>query len=194
MGSPKYKNGFDFTLHPSLTQLPLSWRKPSTIFVSSMSDFFHEKMPYDFFEECMNTMEKTPQHIYQILTKRPERMLEFSQRYGKVPDHVWLGTSVELAAYKPRIDVLRKVDCKVRFLSCEPLLGPLGQINLEGISQVIVGGESGPNFRPMQADWAREIRDQCIQKKVAFSFKQWAGTSPKSAGRELDGRIWDEYP
>lgn len=194
MGSEKYKNGFDFTLQPSALNAPLRWKSPRSIFVNSMSDLFHEEMPYDYFVKIMHVMESTPQHVYQVLTKRPHRMLEFTRKYGKIPDYVWLGTSIEMALYKTRIDILRNVDCKVRFLSCEPLLGSLGETNLEGINWIIAGGESGPGFRPMKVDWVREIRDQCVKAKIPFSFKQMSGLRPPSKAPELDGRTWDEYP
>ena len=200
MNNPKYKNGFNFTLHPETIDLPLHWKKPRSVFVDSMSDLFHESMPEEFLNGVFGVMEKANWHQYQVLTKRPERMKDFvNRRYqgigeGQCPSHIWLGTSVELALYKKRIETLRQTNCKIRFLSCEPLLGPLGDLDLDGISQVVVGGESGPHHRPMEADWVREIRDQCVRHGVAFSFKQWSGQSPKQAGRLLDGRIWDEYP
>lgn len=194
MGSKKYKNGFDFTLQPSALDAPAKWKSPRSVFVNSMSDLFHEDMPYEYFAKIMQVMEATPQHMYQVLTKRPQRMLEFTRKYGKVPKHVWLGTSVEMALYKSRIDVLREVECHIRLLSCEPLLGPLGEMNLDGIGWVIVGGESGPGFRPMETDWVREIRNQCVNLKIPFAFKQGSGVRPPSKSPELDGRTWDEYP
>jgi len=139
-------------------------------------------------------MNEADWHTYQILTKRPRRMLEFEHAYGRIPEHIWLGTSVELADYKTRIDILREIDATVRFVSFEPLLGPMGQLQLNGIGWAIVGGESGPNCRPTCSEWVREIRDQCLGQGVRFFFKQWGGPSPKSGGRVLDGKIWDEYP
>lgn len=194
MGNPKYTKGFKFTLHEDALDVPLKWKEPRKIFVNSMSDMFHERMPDDFVEKCFEIMKKADWHVYQILTKRPERMLEFAGKYGKIPDHIWLGTSVELDLYKSRIETLRKVPCKIRFVSFEPLLGDLGKLDLRGISWAIVGGESGPKHRPIEAKWVREIRKQCKEQRVAFFFKQWGGIRPKSGGRILDGKEWNEYP
>lgn len=194
MGNRKYKNGFRFTLHRNAIELPLRWRRPRKIFVNSMSDLFHESMPQDFLRSCFEVMEKADWHVYQILTKRPDRMLSFAEDYGRIPDHIWLGTSVELAMYKSRIEILRKVPVRVRFISFEPLLGPIGDVDLTGIAWAIVGGESGPNHRPIEREWVREIRRTCKNQDVAFFFKQWGGRTPKSGGRVLDGREWNEYP
>jgi protein gp37 len=194
MGKPKYKAGFRFTIHEDAIDLPLKWKAPRKIFVNSMSDLFHELMPDTFLEECFTTMTKADWHIYQILTKRPDRMLAFAKRYGKIPEHIWMGTSVESQLYVPRIKLLQKVPCRVKFVSFEPLLGSVGKVNLKGISWAIVGGESGPNYREVRPEWVREIHHQCKQQKVAFFFKQWGGRTPKSGGRELDGQEWDEYP
>lgn len=194
MGNPKYANGFDFRIHPDALDLPLRWREPRKIFVNSMSDLFHELMPDDYLAHCFEMMEEADWHVYQILTKRPERMLRFAKRYGKIPDHIWLGTSVELAMHKWRIDVLRQVDVRIRFISFEPLLGSIGNVDLKGISWTITGGESGPNHRPIKKEWARELRNQCQHQGVAFFFKQWGGITPKSGGRTLDGKLWNEYP
>jgi protein gp37 len=194
MGNKKYKKGFSFTLHKSAIELPLKWKRSRKIFVNSMSDLFHESMPTDFLTNCFEVMEKANWHVFQILTKRPERMLSFVEDYGEVPDHVWLGTSVELAMYKSRIETLRKVPVNIRFISFEPLLGPIGAVDLSGISWAIVGGESGPNHRPIDPEWAQEIRDACKAQAVAFFFKQWGGRTPKSGGRVLDGKEWNEYP
>lgn len=194
MGNPKYKNGFDFTLQPSALDLPLRWREPRKIFVNSMSDLFHESMPEYYLKRCFEVMEEANQHIYQILTKRPDRMLRFAESYGRIPDHIWLGTSCEMALYRKRIDLLRKIDVKIRFVSFEPLLGRIGEVNLDGISWAIVGGESGPKHRPIKVDWVKELRRQCIANRVSFFFKQWGGPTPKSGGRLLDGRTWDQYP
>lgn len=194
MGKTKYKSGFKFTIHEDSLDLPQRWKAPRKIFVNSMSDLFHELMPDKFLEECFATMTKADWHIYQILTKRPDRMLAFAKRYGKIPQHIWMGTSVESQLYASRIDLLRKVSCRVKFVSFEPLLGSVGKLDLSGISWAIVGGESGSNYREIRAEWVREIRRQCKQQKVAFFFKQWGGRIPKSGGRELDGREWDEYP
>jgi len=194
MGTPKYRNGFDFTLQPTALDLPLKWKEPRKIFVNSMSDMFHEMMPDDYLDECFDVMKMADWHVYQILTKRPERMVRFAKRYGKMPENVWMGTSVELSMYKYRIDLLRQVDAQVRFVSFEPLLGSIGKVNLRGIAWAIVGGESGPGHRPIQIEWVRELRDRCRKQKVAFFFKQWGGATPKSGGRKLDGRFWNEYP
>jgi protein gp37 len=194
MGNPKYKNGFKFTIHEDALDLPLKWRNPRKIFVNSMSDLFHESMKDAFLERCFDVMVKANWHIFQVLTKRPERMLDFVKQYGNIPDHIWLGTSVELDLYKSRIEVLRKAGCKTRFVSFEPLLGPVGEVNLAGISWAIVGGESGPNYREIKADWIREIQKQCEEQGVAFFFKQWGGVRAKSGGRLLDGKEWNEYP
>ena len=194
MGNPKYANGFDFTLQPAALELPLRWKEPRKIFVNSMSDLFHEWMPDEYLSRCFDVMEEANWHVYQILTKRPERMARFAKQYGKIPDHVWMGTSVELAMYKSRIDLLREVDSRIRFISFEPLLGPIGKVNLNGIAWAITGGESGPRHRPIQANWVRDLRNQCVSQGVAFFFKQWGGITPKSGGREIDGRFWNEYP
>jgi protein gp37 len=151
-------------------------------------------MPDDYLDECFDVMKMADWHVYQILTKRPERMVRFAKRYGKMPENVWMGTSVELSMYKYRIDLLRQVDAQVRFVSFEPLLGSIGKVNLRGIAWAIVGGESGPGHRPIQIEWVRELRDRCRKQKVAFFFKQWGGATPKSGGRKLDGRFWNEYP
>lgn len=179
---------------PSALDLPLRWKEPRKIFVNSMSDLFHELMPDEYLKQCFEVMERANWHTYQILTKRPERMLQFSRRYRRIPAHIWLGTSVEMALYKPRIDVLREIEVPIRFISFEPLIGPIGQVDLTGISWAIVGGESGPGHRPIKLEWVREIRDQCISKGVGFFFKQWGGARPTSGGRRLDGRFWNQYP
>ncbi len=194
MGNPKYKNEFDFTLQPSALDLPFKWKQPRKIFVNSMSDLFHELMPDYYLEQCFEIMSQADRHVYQILTKRPERMLRFARRYGSIPDHIWLGTSVEMAMYNRRIELLRQIDVKIRFISFEPLIGPIGKVNLNGISWAIAGGESGPNHRPVKVEWLRELRDQCVAQNVAFFFKQWGGPTPKSGGRRLDGKFWNEYP
>jgi protein gp37 len=194
MGNPKYKHEFRFTLHKNTLDLPLKWKKPRKIFVNSMSDLFHESMPEDFLEKCFKIMEKADWHVYQVLTKRPHRMLSFTKEYGKIPDHVWLGTSVELAMYNPRIEILKQVPAKTKFISFEPLLGPIGDVDLSGVSWAIVGGESGPNHRSIKGEWVREIRKNSQRQGVAFFFKQWGGQTAKSGGRTLDGREWNEYP
>jgi protein gp37 len=187
-----FPNGFKFTLHPERLGEPLKWRKPSRVFVNSMSDLFHEQMPINFLVRIFEVMKKADHHIFQILTKRHERLAELAPLLSW-PDNVWMGVSVENQKYAHRIDHLRRVPAKVRFLSCEPLLGPL-ELDLTGIHWVITGGESGPKHRPIKEKWVRSIRDQCRGEKVAFFHKQWGGVRPKSNGRELDGRTWDEMP
>lgn len=187
-----FPDGFRFTLHPERLDEPRRWRKPSRIFVNSMSDLFHEQMPISFLKKIFRVMQETPHHIYQILTKRHERLVELAPLL-EWPDNVWIGVSVESQRYVHRVDYLRRVPAKVRFLSCEPLLGPL-ELNLEGIQWVIVGGESGRGHRPIDAEWVRSIRDQTQAAGAAFFFKQWGGLSSKAGGRLLDGRTWDEMP
>jgi protein gp37 len=194
MGVKKYENGFKLTLHPDKMDYPLSLKGHRMIFVNSMSDLFHKDVPFEFIEKIFEVMKKADRHQYQILTKRSERLKEFSSHYGRFPDNVWIGVSVETAVYKKRIDDLKKVDAKIHFLSLEPLLGPLGKLELDDIEWVIAGGESGFNFRKCQADWFREIRNQCMEYRVPFFFKQWGGITPKANGRVLDGKIWDQYP
>jgi len=182
---------------PGALEDPYKWKKPRRVFVNSMSDLFHENVSDLDIARIFTTMEFTHRHTYQVLTKRPERMLEWKSIEDRRPPapNVWLGTSVENRKHGvPRIDILRRVPSAVRFLSIEPLLEDLGEIDLTGIHWVIVGGESGPGFRPMQPDWARNIRDQCMRSAVPFFFKQWGGARPKAGGRELDGRTWDEMP
>jgi protein gp37 len=173
--------------------IPKKWRIGRTIFVNSMSDLFHERVPLEFIQQVFATMMEAKQHTFQILTKRAERAGELSAKLPW-PSNVWMGVSVESAEYVDRIDELRKTGAAVKFLSLEPLLGPLENLDLAGIDWAIVGGESGPTARPMNPDWVRSIRDQCLKAGVAFHFKQWGGTNKKKAGRMLDGRTWDEQP
>ncbi|HJU13635.1 MAG TPA: phage Gp37/Gp68 family protein [Candidatus Nitrosotalea sp.] len=199
MGQEKYKDGFKFTEHPDDVNLPLSWKKPKKIFVNSMSDLFHEKSSFEFTLRCFSTMLEADWHTYQVLTKRPRKMAEFSKlfktRLGQIiPSHIWMGTSVENGDYISRIDELRKVDCHVRFISFEPLIGPVGTVDLAGIHWAIIGGESGYNYRPVQKEWITEVIKQCRKQKVSIFFKQWGGIRPKSGGREINGRTYDEYP
>jgi protein gp37 len=177
----------------SLT-LPLSWRLPRMIFVNSMSDLFHESVPINYVRDIFDVMSACRQHTFQILTKRPERAAELSHDLPPWPAHVWLGTSVEDDRVLDRVDSLRRVPAQLRFLSCEPLIGPLDTLSLQGIRWVIVGGESGPGARPMQRDWVIDIRKKCQAQRVPFFFKQWGGTNKKKAGRVLDGRTWDALP
>ncbi len=202
MGQPRYQQdgdertsgpGFALTCHDDLVDLPLRWRAPRLVFVNSMSDLFHEDVPLDFIQQVFATMAASPQHTYQVLTKRSKRLLAVADELTW-PANVWMGVSVENAKYRFRIDHLRATPAKVRFLSVEPLIAPLGELNLDGISWVIVGGESGPSARPIDYEWVTAIRDQCVDAGVAFFFKQWGGRTPKAGGRELDGRTWDELP
>ena len=187
-----FPNGFDFTLHPERLGEPLKWRKPSRIFVNSMSDLFHEQMPVDFLVQVFEVMKKADRHIFQILTKRHERLVELAPLLPW-PDNVWMGVSVENQKYVHRVDYLRQIPAKVRFLSCEPLLGPL-ELDLTDIHWVITGGESGPKHRPVKEEWVRSIRDQCQKAGVSYFHKQWGGTRPKSNGRLLDGELHDSMP
>jgi len=193
MGQPNYVNGFDLTLHENALELPLTWKKPQTIFVNSMSDLFHKEVPSEFILRTFDVMRRADWHRYQILTKRSERLLELSP---VLPwkGHIWMGVSVESQGYAHRIEQLRRTGAAVKFLSLEPLLGPLPVLDLEGIDWVIVGGESGPGARPMKPEWVLQIRDQCQQAYVPFFFKQWGGTRKDKTGRQLDGRTWDEMP
>ncbi|MFN9093035.1 MAG: DUF5131 family protein [Alphaproteobacteria bacterium] len=192
-----FERGFDLTLRPDRILQPLSWRRPRMIFVNSMSDLFHKEIPREFIDRVFDTMEAASWHVFQVLTKRSTLMRNYLQhRYHDVkpPPHIWLGVSVENGAATKRIKHLQQSPASIRFLSIEPLIGPVGTMDLAGIHWVIAGGESGPNARPMHIDWARDIRDQCAKSGVAFFFKQWGGIRPKSGGRALDGREWNELP
>jgi len=193
IGHPNYVNGFQIALHENLIELPLYWRKPLTIFVDSMSDLFHEEVPDEFILRVFDTMRRAKWHRFQILTKRSKRLLDLSPYLQWMP-HIWVGVSVENQNYTFRIEHLRKTAVSIKFLSLEPLLGPIPDLNLEEIDWVIVGGESGPRARAMQAGWVIDIRNQCQRAKVPFFFKQWGGANKKKAGRLLDGRTWDEIP
>ncbi len=198
-GTPNhpFENGFDLTLRPERLDQPVKWKRGRMIFVNSMSDLFHKDVPKDFVDAIFDTMEHANWHVYQVLTKRSSRMRDYlSVRYSdrSPPKHIWLGVSVEDASGKARIEHLRSTPAAVRFLSIEPLLGPVGSVDLSGIHWVIAGGESGPGARVMHIDWARQIRDECARQSVSFFFKQWGGPRPKSGGRDLDGRVWDEFP
>lgn len=193
MGQENYRNGFELTLQPHMLDRPKSWKKPRIVFVNSMSDLFHHDVPKDYIQKVFDVMRETPRHTYQVLTKRSDRLKAISCEIDW-PENVWMGVSVESQDYYHRIDDLRNTDAAVKFLSLEPLLGPLSMLPLDGIDWVIVGGESGPKSRPMEADWVREIRDQCQAAKVPFFFKQWGGINKKAAGRLLDGREWNEMP
>lgn len=192
-----FEHGFDLTLKPERVGQPLTWKKPRMVFVNSMSDLFHKEVPKEYIANVFETMEKADWHIFQVLTKRSSLMKKFvNERYKDkpVPEHIWLGISVEDQSKRSRIKHLQDTNASIRFLSIEPLIGPIGKLNLKDIQWVIVGGESGPYARPMQLSWARSVRDQCIKQKVPFFFKQWGGFRPKSGGRELDGEEWNEFP
>lgn len=192
-----FERGFDLTLRPERIEQPLRWRQPRMIFVNSMSDLFHKEIPKEFIGRVFETMERAHWHTFQILTKRSSLMRNFlRQRYGggRGPAHMWFGVSVEDGTKKSRIRHLQDAPAGVRFLSVEPLIGPVGKVDLTGIDWMIVGGESGPGARSMDADWVRALRDQCLASDVAFFFKQWGGLRPKSGGRQLDGREWNGFP
>ena len=193
MGQPNYANGFKLTLHPQALEIPLGWKKPQMIFVNSMSDLFHKDVPVDFVQQVFDVMRRADWHTFQVLTKRAERLLELDPQI-EWPSNVWMGVSVENQDYKYRIDLLRQTQARIKFLSLEPLLGPLSRLNLEGINWVIVGGESGPGARPLLEEWVIDIRDQCKAKRVPFFFKQWGGVQKKRAGRLLQGEIYSQMP
>ena len=193
MGQKNYRNGFEVTLQPQMLELPLHWKTPKRIFVNSMSDLFHDEVPLSYIQQVFEVMRRAHWHQYQVLTKRAERVQELSAELGWAPQ-IWMGVSVESEKYLYRIDHLRKTAAPVKFLSLEPLLGPLPNMNLRGIDWAIVGGESGPGARPMDRAWVAEIRDQCVKAGVAFFFKQWGGVQKKKNGRTLEGRTWDEMP
>lgn len=202
MGSQKYQNdgdprtsgpGFGITIHPDALQQPYSWRSPRVVFVNSMSDLFHARVPLAFVRQVFEVITETPQHTYQILTKRSSRLRKVANQLVW-PDNLWIGVSVESDETLYRVDDLRTVPAAVRFLSCEPLIGPLERLDLDGIGWVIAGGESGPNHRPLDSQWVTNIRDKCVSAGVPFFFKQWGGRTPKQGGRELEGRQWSEMP
>ena len=193
MGQEKYRNGFKLTLHPESLDEPLRWKKPQMIFVNSMSDLFHKDVPVEFIRQVFGVMRQAHWHTFQVLTKRAERLLELDAQIDW-PENVWMGVSVENQDYAFRIDLLRQTHARVKFLSLEPLLGPLPALRLKGIDWVIVGGESGPKARSIKREWVTEIRDQCLYAGVPFFFKQWGGTNKKKTGRLLDGKTWDEWP
>jgi protein gp37 len=202
MGAAKYQAdgdlrtsgpGFDVTIHPGALDQPYKWRSPRVVFVNSMSDLFHARVPIAFVRDIFDVIRETPQHTYQALTKRAHRMARFADRLDW-PDNLWMGVSVESADATDRIDHLRATPAAVRFLSCEPLIGPLSNLDLSGVDWLIAGGESGHRARPMDPSWVTDLRDQCREAGVAFFFKQWGGRTPKANGRRLDGRTWDEMP
>ncbi|MFE0448133.1 DUF5131 family protein [Streptomyces fungicidicus] len=202
MGSAKYQKdgdsrtsgpGFGLTVHPDALQVPYGWKSPRTVFVNSMSDLFHARVPLDFVRQVFEVVSDTPQHTYQVLTKRARRLRQVADRL-EWPANLWMGVSVESEKELARVDDLRQVPAAVRFLSCEPLLGPLEGLDVSGIDWVIAGGESGPRFRSLEAEWVTGIRDICQEAGVSFFFKQWGGRTPKAGGRLLEGRQWDQLP
>ena len=193
MGQPNYATGFELAMHPRSLELPLTWKKPQTIFVNSMSDLFLDEVPTEFIKQVFDVMRRAHWHTFQVLTKRSERLMTLSSELKWAPN-IWMGVSVENADYTCRIDHLRATGAEVKFLSMEPLLGPVPALNLEGIDWVIVGGESGPGARPMKEEWVVEIKDQCLRAHVPFFFKQWGGVRKKKAGKELQGRTWEQMP
>jgi len=193
MGHPNYRRGFDVALHPNVLDIPLGWRQPQMIFVNSMSDLFHEEVPIDFIREIFDVMHRARWHVFQVLTKRSQRLRKLAPLLDW-PSNVWMGVSVETTEYLRRVDDLRSTPARVKFLSLEPLLESLSALELDDIDWVIVGGESGPGARPMRKEWALKIRDQCREASVPFFFKQWGGVNRKKTGRLLQGQTWDEYP
>lgn len=193
MGQPNYASGFQLALHPHALSLPLTWKQPQMIFVNSMSDLFHPEVPVEFILQVFEIMKRADWHVFQLLTKRSERLVDVDSLIDW-PTNVWMGVSVETDKYRCRADDLRKTGARLKFLSLEPLLGPLPDLDLSSIDWVIVGGESGPRSRPLDEPWVVDIRDQCLALHVPFFFKQWGGPRRKLAGRELQGRTWDEMP
>ena len=193
MGIEKYKDGFQVRVHEDALNVPYSWKKPKVVFVNSMSDLFHPEVPFEFIEKVFQVMNDTRQHTYQVLTKRADRLYELHHRLNWTKN-IWMGVSVENEKVIDRIDFLRETNAVVKFLSCEPLIGPLCSLNLDNIDWVIVGGESGRKARPMKEEWVWDIRQQCQDACVAFFFKQWGGVNKKKSGRELGGRTYDEMP
>lgn len=193
MGQPNYRNGFRATVHPHVLEVPLRWKRSRTIFVNSMSDLFHKSIPLDFISKVFDVMHQASQHQFQVLTKRSERLLKLSHKL-KWPKNTYMGVTVENNDYTFRIDHLRQTDAAIKFLSIEPLLGHIPDLDLDGIDWVIVGGESGPGARPIDQNWVTDIRDQCLDTGTAFFFKQWGGTNRKKTGRLLDGRTWNQTP
>jgi len=193
MGVEKYKDGFELRLHEDALLIPYSWKSPKVVFVNSMSDMFHKDVPLSFIQKVFKTMWENPQHTFQVLTKRADILLKHD-KHLKWAHNIWMGVSVENEKVMERIDLLRQTNARVKFLSCEPLIGAIPNINLKGIDWVIVGGESGRKPRPMNVDWVLDIQTQCEKSKVAFFFKQWGGTNKKKTGRILNGRTYDEMP
>jgi protein gp37 len=193
MGQENYASGFAPTIHEKVLRYPLLWKKPQNIFVNSMSDLFLDSIPVSFIEDVFTVMNQADWHRFQVLTKRSQRLLELNHRF-RWTDNIWMGVSVENERFKFRIDHLRRTGAKIKFLSIEPLIGPVGKLNLKNIDWVIVGGESGPGARPMKKEWVLNIRNQCLNAEVPFFFKQWGGVNKKKAGRLLENRTWDQMP
>lgn len=193
MGLPKYRHGFKVALHSEVLEEPLRWTRPRLVFVNSMSDLFHRQVPESFIRSVFETMNAASRHTFQVLTKRPNRVAALDRKLRWTPN-IWLGTSIESERWADRLEILKRTGARTKFLSLEPLLGPLPGLDLEGIDWVIVGGESGPGARTMEKEWVREIRDDCRRSGTAFFFKQWGGVFKKRTGRLLDGRTWDEMP
>lgn len=193
MGQANYVNGFQLTLQPHMLELPLKWKKPQTIFVNSMSDLFHEDVPLGYIKKVFDVMNQADWHRFQVLTKRADRLETLSSSLNWT-SNIWMGVSVENEDYRQRIDHLRRIGAHIKFLSLEPLLGPLPDLDMTSIDWVIVGGESGPRARPIDPSWVIDLRDQCRRAKVPFFFKQWGGKNKKLAGRVLEKRVWNEMP
>ena len=193
MKNPRYKNNFEVTIHPDLIEKPLQWKSSKIIFVNSMSDLFHEEVDFEYIKSIFEIMSKANQHTFQILTKRAERLAELAPHLPWT-DNIWQGVTVENDKYLHRIEKLKQVPAKIRFISFKPLIGPISYLSLDKIHWVIVGGESGPKARSMDPEWVRKIRSVCLAQKVPFFFKQWGGVQKKKNGRTLDNKTWDEYP
>jgi protein gp37 len=193
MGIKKYKDGFKISIHEDAVQIPFTWKKPKVVFVNSMSDLFHAEVPFEFIEKVFKVMNATPQHTYQVLTKRAERLYELHHKLNWTKN-IWMGVSIENETVVERIDFLRETNATTKFLSCEPLIGPLSKLNLQNINWVIVGGESGRKARPIQENWVWDIKIQCQEQEVAFFFKQWGGINKKKSGRKLGGNTYNEMP
>ena len=192
-GVKKYKNGFEISIHKSVLEDPLRWKKPKIIFVNSMSDLFHKSVPTDFICSVFDVMNRATHHIFQVLTKRPWRAQQMNNQLLWTPN-IWMGTSIESERWLKRLDELKNINAQTKFLSLEPLLGPLPNLDFEGIDWVIVGGESGPRAREIRPQWVREIRNKCVEEEIPFFFKQWGGVFKKRTGRMLDGRTWNQLP
>jgi protein gp37 len=193
MGQKRYRNGFEVTLHPEALTEPYHWKKSRRVFVNSMSDLFHEEIPFDFIKEVFKVMNGNVRHNFQVLTKRSERLAELAPLL-EWSENIWMGVTIERNDYVRRTEDLRNIDASIKFLSLEPLLGPLPDLEVKGIDWVIVGGESGPGARAMEEQWVLEIKRKCKEKNVPFFFKQWGGVNKKKTGRLLKGKTWDEYP